>query len=306
MDKPWMVYGANGYTGELIAREAARRGLKPILAGRSPGKIAPLANDARLGSTRLRSWRCCPDGRGAGGREPGSALRRSVLGHQRPDDRRVPASACALPRHYRRDQRVRACDGAGCDGARGRHRRVSWGRVRRHSHRLPGGHPQGCAARRHAPRAGLRLPLGVLARHGQDVGGRLGPRRQDPQGWRDRCRAARLQDAPHRFRRRREARHDHPLGRRVHRLPYDRHTQYRGLHPRLARHGRPRPPRQLFPVAVGAGRSSELPEAPDRQDGEGARARNARRPANLCVGRGHQWARPDRRPPGSRPQTATI
>src|SRR5205085_5515906 len=28
----------------LIAREAARRGLKPILAGRSPAKIAPLAN----------------------------------------------------------------------------------------------------------------------------------------------------------------------------------------------------------------------------------------------------------------------
>ena len=39
MHKPWMVYGANGYTGELIAREAARRGLKPILAGRSPGKL---------------------------------------------------------------------------------------------------------------------------------------------------------------------------------------------------------------------------------------------------------------------------
>jgi len=44
MHKPWMVYGANGYTGELIAREAARRGLKPILAGRNPGKIAQLAN----------------------------------------------------------------------------------------------------------------------------------------------------------------------------------------------------------------------------------------------------------------------
>jgi short subunit dehydrogenase-like uncharacterized protein len=48
MDKPWMIYGANGYTGELIAREAARRGLKPILAGRSPGKIAPLANELGL------------------------------------------------------------------------------------------------------------------------------------------------------------------------------------------------------------------------------------------------------------------
>jgi short subunit dehydrogenase-like uncharacterized protein len=48
MDKPWLVYGANGYTGQLIAREATGRGLKPILAGRSPGKIEPLANELGL------------------------------------------------------------------------------------------------------------------------------------------------------------------------------------------------------------------------------------------------------------------
>jgi short subunit dehydrogenase-like uncharacterized protein len=48
LDKPWMVYGANGYTGELIAREATRRGLKPILAGRSRGKIEPLAKELGL------------------------------------------------------------------------------------------------------------------------------------------------------------------------------------------------------------------------------------------------------------------
>lgn len=41
----WMIYGANGYTGELIAREAARRGEKPILAGRSAQKIEPLARE---------------------------------------------------------------------------------------------------------------------------------------------------------------------------------------------------------------------------------------------------------------------
>lgn len=39
----WLIYGANGYTGELIAREAQARGLKPILAGRSAAKVAPLA-----------------------------------------------------------------------------------------------------------------------------------------------------------------------------------------------------------------------------------------------------------------------
>jgi saccharopine dehydrogenase (NAD+, L-lysine-forming) len=43
----WMVYGANGYTGQLVAELAARRGERPVLAGRSAAKVAPLA--ARLG-----------------------------------------------------------------------------------------------------------------------------------------------------------------------------------------------------------------------------------------------------------------
>jgi short subunit dehydrogenase-like uncharacterized protein len=41
----WLLYGANGYTGELIAREAVQRGLKPILAGRHAGKINALAKE---------------------------------------------------------------------------------------------------------------------------------------------------------------------------------------------------------------------------------------------------------------------
>ncbi|MCZ6559299.1 MAG: saccharopine dehydrogenase NADP-binding domain-containing protein [Gammaproteobacteria bacterium] len=48
--KTWMIYGANGYTGELIAREAARRGSKPVLAGRSSAKIDPLAAELELES----------------------------------------------------------------------------------------------------------------------------------------------------------------------------------------------------------------------------------------------------------------
>lgn len=35
----FLIYGANGYTGELITRFAAEQGLKPILAGRNAGKI---------------------------------------------------------------------------------------------------------------------------------------------------------------------------------------------------------------------------------------------------------------------------
>jgi short subunit dehydrogenase-like uncharacterized protein len=43
----WMVYGANGYTGERVAKLAVQRGELPVLAGRSEAKIAPLA--AQLG-----------------------------------------------------------------------------------------------------------------------------------------------------------------------------------------------------------------------------------------------------------------
>lgn len=40
-----LVYGANGYTGELIARMAAHRGLAPVLAGRSKEAVAALAGE---------------------------------------------------------------------------------------------------------------------------------------------------------------------------------------------------------------------------------------------------------------------
>lgn len=46
-EKKWLIYGAYGYTGVLVAEEALRRGHKPVLAGRSAEKLAPLAN--RLG-----------------------------------------------------------------------------------------------------------------------------------------------------------------------------------------------------------------------------------------------------------------
>ena len=40
-----MIYGANGYTGELTAREAVRRGERPILAGRNPAAIEALGRE---------------------------------------------------------------------------------------------------------------------------------------------------------------------------------------------------------------------------------------------------------------------
>jgi short subunit dehydrogenase-like uncharacterized protein len=44
----WMIYGSNGYTGRLIAVEAKRRGLKPVLAGRSADPIRKLASELGL------------------------------------------------------------------------------------------------------------------------------------------------------------------------------------------------------------------------------------------------------------------
>jgi short subunit dehydrogenase-like uncharacterized protein len=40
----WAIYGAYGYTGELITRMAAEQGLKPILAGRREDALRPLAD----------------------------------------------------------------------------------------------------------------------------------------------------------------------------------------------------------------------------------------------------------------------
>lgn len=46
----WMIYGANGYTGELIAREAVHRGHTPIIAGRNAEKVNALADELGLQS----------------------------------------------------------------------------------------------------------------------------------------------------------------------------------------------------------------------------------------------------------------
>ncbi|MEA1881865.1 MAG: saccharopine dehydrogenase NADP-binding domain-containing protein [Candidatus Marinimicrobia bacterium] len=48
-DKKWMIYGANGYTGRLVVDEAIKRGLNPILAGRSES-VKDLADERGLES----------------------------------------------------------------------------------------------------------------------------------------------------------------------------------------------------------------------------------------------------------------
>ena len=41
----FLVYGAYGYTGELVAREAVARDLDPVLAGRRPAPLDELATE---------------------------------------------------------------------------------------------------------------------------------------------------------------------------------------------------------------------------------------------------------------------
>ena len=43
----WLLYGATGFTGTLLAEHAVQQGMRPVLAGRSEAKLQPLA--ARLG-----------------------------------------------------------------------------------------------------------------------------------------------------------------------------------------------------------------------------------------------------------------
>ena len=49
----WLLYGANGYTGTLVARLAAARGERPVLAGRSAEKVGALARELGLESRRF-------------------------------------------------------------------------------------------------------------------------------------------------------------------------------------------------------------------------------------------------------------
>jgi short subunit dehydrogenase-like uncharacterized protein len=48
MSKNFLIYGANGYTGELITRYAVGRGMKPVLAGRNQVKVEEIAKQFDL------------------------------------------------------------------------------------------------------------------------------------------------------------------------------------------------------------------------------------------------------------------
>ncbi|MEM9953005.1 MAG: NAD(P)H-binding protein [Chloroflexota bacterium] len=50
----WMIYGATGYTGQLVVEEALKRGHRPLLAGRNPDKLDVLAEQYDLDYVAFR------------------------------------------------------------------------------------------------------------------------------------------------------------------------------------------------------------------------------------------------------------
>ncbi|HBO9700946.1 TPA: NAD(P)H-binding protein [Pseudomonas aeruginosa] len=48
MASHWMIYGANGYTGRLVAEQAQREGLTPLLGGRNPAALHALGSQLGL------------------------------------------------------------------------------------------------------------------------------------------------------------------------------------------------------------------------------------------------------------------
>src|ERR1700680_4358858 len=192
MPKPWMIYGANGYTGELITREAVTRGLKPILGGRTAAGLQPLTASLDL-HARVFDLQ---DGAATATNVEGMALVLNCAGPFSATAAQMMAACLATHAHY--------LDITG---------EIS---VFEHARTLD------AAARA----AGIVICPGV----GFDViptacvaAGRKGG---SP-------RAARRQAPAQRLRQRREARHDHSLGRRLDGLRDDRHSQHQGLHPRL-------------------------------------------------------------------------
>ena len=46
--KPWLLYGATGYSGRLILEEALRKGHRPVIAGRNVEKLEALSRQYGL------------------------------------------------------------------------------------------------------------------------------------------------------------------------------------------------------------------------------------------------------------------
>ena len=85
-----MIYGANGYTGRLIARQALAHGLKPVLAGRNAESVTALARELDCELRELRFAQSRPDRRPTARLLGRVALCRPFFANGRPDDGGLP------------------------------------------------------------------------------------------------------------------------------------------------------------------------------------------------------------------------
>ncbi len=229
-----MIYGATGYTGRLVARDAREQGLSPILAGRS-NETAALASELGLPARVFSLSDVAATRRALDGMTVVAHCAGPFAVDERADDRRVPPRAHALRRHHRRNRRLRrraapaqrggqaagivVCPGVGFDV-------------------IPtdcvGGVPRRGAARRDASRARLSRGRRAQPRNRAHVDRRHAARCARAQERRDRHRAARTAYAHDRLRDRGKARGVDSVGRRRHRVLHDRHREHRGVRARLA------------------------------------------------------------------------
>ena len=97
----FLIYGATGYTGRLAAEHAVAIGLQPVLAGRSPDRLKPLAK--RLGL----EWRAfsldTPSETRQGLKGMAAVLHAAgpFLRHVPTDGGRLHERGSALQRHHR-------------------------------------------------------------------------------------------------------------------------------------------------------------------------------------------------------------
>lgn len=92
----FLIYGATGYTGQLITREAVRRGLEPIAAGRNAAKVKQFAEELGI------EWRAfdLADSEATGAGLLGIALVLNAAGPFAATSAPLIASALEMGVHY--------------------------------------------------------------------------------------------------------------------------------------------------------------------------------------------------------------
>ncbi len=112
-DKPFLIYGATGYTGDLTARLAVDLGMRPTLAGRNREKVERLATELGLPflafalddgiALRAALHRAARSPARRARRPP---LRGSLLAHLSAHGRGLSPDRHALSRHNGRNDRA--------------------------------------------------------------------------------------------------------------------------------------------------------------------------------------------------------